>query len=61
MYSFTDDKFEEELVIEKDSLKYRESYRGLWASESFYMVSPAEILSFDYADAYKAIGELKLQ
>ncbi len=61
IYSFTDDKFEEELVVEKDSLKYRESYRGLWAGESFYMVSPAEILSFDYADDYKAISELKLQ
>ena len=61
MYSFTDDKFAEELVVEKDSLKYRESYRGLWSGESFYIVSPAEILSFDYTEGYKTIGELKLQ
>jgi len=57
MYSFTDGKFVEELVVEKDTLKYRESYRGLWAGNYFYMVSPAEIQSFDYMDNYKAVGE----
>jgi len=58
MYSFTDGKFVEELVVEKDTLKYRESYRGLWAGEYFYMVNPAEIQSFDYSEDYKAVGEL---
>ena len=61
MYSFTDGKFVEELVVEKDTLKYRESYRGLWAGEYFYMVNPAEIQSFDYTEDYKAIGELELK
>lgn len=61
MYSFTDGKFKEELVVEKDSLKYKESYRGLWADETFYIVSPAEIQSFDYTDNYKAVDELQLQ
>lgn len=61
MYSFTEGEFKEELVVEKDSLKYEESYRGLWAGNYFYMVNPAEIQSFDYTDAYKAIDELKLQ
>ena len=61
MYSFTDGKFKEELVVEKDSLQYRESYRGLWADETFYIVSPAEIQSFDYTDDYKTVGELQLQ
>ena len=61
MYSFTDGKFVEELVVEKDTLKYRESYRGLWAGEYFYMVSPAEIQSFDYTEDYKAIGTLELK
>lgn len=59
MYSFMDGKFVEELVVEKDTLKYRESYRGLWAGNYFYMVSPAEIQSFDYTEDYKAVGELK--
>ena len=61
MYSFTDGKFVEELVVEKDTLKYRESYRGLWAGNYFYMVSPEEIQSFDYTEDYKAIGELELK
>lgn len=61
MYSFTDGKFVEELVVEKDTLKYRECYRGLWAGDYFYMVSPAEIQSFAYTEDYKAVGELELQ
>ena len=61
MYSFSDGKFKEELVVEKDDLKYRESYRGLWAGNYFYMVSPAEIQSFDYTEDYKAMGELELK
>ena len=61
MYSFTDGKFVEELVVEKDTLKYRESYRGLWAGDYFYMVSPAEIQSFAYTEDYKAVGELELK
>ena len=61
MYSFANGKFEEELIVEKDAIKFRESYRGLWAGENFYMVSPAEILSFDYTEDYKAAGELELK
>ena len=61
MYSFAGGKFEEELVVEKDTLKYRESYRGIWAGECFYIVNPAEIQSFDYTDNYKAVSELELK
>lgn len=61
MYSFTDGKFVEELVVEKDTLKYRESYRGLWAGEYFYMVNPEEIQSFNYMEDYKAVGALELK
>ena len=61
MYSFTDGKFEEELVVKKDNMKYKESYRGLWSGNYFYVVNPAEIQSFDYTDNYKAMDELKLE
>lgn len=57
MYSFTDGQFQEKLVIEKDSLKYQESYRGLWAGNYFYMANPAEIESFDYTKDYEAVDE----
>ena len=57
MYSFKEGKFEEELVVEKDSMKYEESYRGLWAGNYFYIVNPAEIWSFDYVKDYEAVDE----
>lgn len=57
MYSFADGEFQEKLVLEKESLKYQESYRGLWAGNYFYVVNTAEIQSFDYTKDYKAIDE----
>jgi len=59
MYSFSDGKFKEKLVLPKDNIKYKESYRGLWAGNYFYVVSPIEIESFDYTQDYKAISEFK--
>ena len=60
MYSFGDDEFKEELVLEKDSIKYKESYRGLWAGDYFYVVNPNKIQSFDYTDDYKEVDELDI-
>ena len=58
MYSFVNGKFQEKLVVEKENLKYQESYRGLWAGNYFYVVNPAEIQSFDYTKNYEAVDEM---
>lgn len=55
MYSFADGEFQEKLVVEKENLKYQESYRGLWAGNYFYVVNPADIESFDYTKEYEAV------
>jgi len=57
MYSFADGKFQEKLVVKKESLKYQESYRGLWAGNYFYVVNPAEIQSFDYTKNYETVDQ----
>lgn len=57
MYSFADGKFQEKLVVKKESLKYQESYRGLWAGNYFYVANPAEIQSFDYIKDYEAVDQ----
>lgn len=58
MYSFTDGKFAEELVIKNESLRDEDGYRGLWAGEYFYMVNYKGIKSFHYVEDYKAVDEL---
>jgi len=57
VYSFENGKFTKELAVEKDDIKHKESYRGLWAGDYFYLVNPAEIKSFNYKEDYKAVKE----
>lgn len=61
MYSFADSEFKERLAIENESLRYEESYRGLWAGNYFYMVTPECIKSFNYMEDYKMVNELEIE
>lgn len=61
VYSFADGRFRENLVVEQDSMKQEESYRGLWADDCFYIVNPTKIQSFDYTKDYEAVDELNME
>ncbi len=57
VYSFKDGKFEKELTVCEDKIRYEESYRGLWAGEYFYIVNQEKIKSFNYTNEYEAVEE----
>lgn len=61
VYSFTNGKFKRELTVEEKEISQIERYRGLWAGEHFYIVSPKEIQSFDYTNGYEAVDKSILE